>query len=563
MVEYKNYEVELYPDLLRLSRRAGARRGLRPLFLKKSGSNVEEISYRRFASDVDALGTELLARGYAKKHVMIVGENSYGWACAYVAVAGGLGVAVPADPKLDATELASIAQAANVSLVICSARLQKKLNATDLSVKTLTFTDLDALIHAGKLRLSRGDRRFADLTPDPDRLCTLLYPAGANGRAIMLSNTNLCFSLAQISRMVEIKEDDVFLSVLPLHHAYETVCGFLLPLSRGAAIGFSSGLHELSLDMRLIRPTVIIGVPRLCEAIHTNLQKNLRDRGLESKLKLGLQSTNALGSERARLAARRKIFSGVHRAFGGRLRLILSCGANQDPSVAEGLRNLGIGVLQGYAVGEATALIALNRDECSQNRSVGMPLPATLLDVYNEGEDGIGEIRCRGKHVMLGYCGNAELTEERIRGGWLHTGDVGYIDADGFLHVIGKKRNAIALGDGFVCPEELEVRLLTSRFVRECVVVGYQQGENGSVDLVAIIHPDYEQIESLYGFTYRRAQLELELKRAIAEVNASVLPQKRIKAFLVRETAFPKTASGAIPRGSVADLYRKVYSGEK
>jgi acyl-coenzyme A synthetase/AMP-(fatty) acid ligase len=104
---------------------------------------------------------------------------------------------------------------------------------------------------------------------------------------------------------------------------------------------------------------------------------------------------------------------------------------------------------------------------------------------------------------------------------------------------------------------------LTSRFVRECVVVGYQQDENGSVDLVAIIHPDYEQIESLYGFTYRRAQLELELKRAIAEVNASVLPQKRIKAFLVRETAFPKTASGAIPRVSVADLYRKVYSGEK
>lgn len=562
MVEYKNYEVEVYPDLLRLSRRAGARRGLRPLFLKKSGSNVEEISYRRFASDVDALGTELIARGYAKQHVMIVGENCYYWACAYMAVAGGVGVAVPADPKLDGAALAAIARAADVSLVICSRRAQKKLSGTDLHAKVIVFSDLDALIHTGKLRMSRGDRCFADLSPDPDRLCTLLYPNGASKRAIMLSNANLCFALAQISRMVEIKEDDVFLSVLPLHHTYETVCGFLLPLSRGAAIGFSSGLHELSFDMRLIRPTVIVGVPRLCEAIHANLQKNLRDRGLESKLRLGLQSTNALKSERMRLSARRKIFSGVHRTFGGRLRLMLSCGSPQNPSVAEGLRNLGIGILQGYAVCEATALIALNRDEYSEDASVGMPLPSTLLDVYNEGEDGIGEIRCRGGHVMLGYYGDADLTALTLRGGWLHTGDVGYIDANGFLHVIGKKRNAIELGDGFVCPEELERHLNGSRFVRECVVVGYRRDESGATELVAIIHPDYEQIESVYGFTYRRAQLDLELKRAIAEVNASVLAQKRIKAFLVRETAFPKTASGAISRVGVAEAYREVYLGK-
>ena len=251
MAEYRNYEAEVYTDLLRLCQRAGARYGLRPLFLKKSGTDAEEISYRRFASDVNALGTELLARGYGGRHVMIVGDNSYAWACAYVAVAGGVGVAVPVDPKLSEGALAAIAKAANISLIICAGRMQKRLQSIDARVRRVTFTELEGLIHTGKVRMSRGDRAFADASPDPDAMSVLLYPAGPEGRGVMLSNRNLCFEIAQLARMVKIGEEDVFLSVLPMHHAYETVCGFLLPLSRGAAIGFSSGLHSLSLDMRI------------------------------------------------------------------------------------------------------------------------------------------------------------------------------------------------------------------------------------------------------------------------------------------------------------------------
>lgn len=558
---YQNYPVTVYKNLKELYRDAAERWGEKTLFYQKQTDFYHRFSYAAFCRDADALGTALCQKGLQGKKILLIGKNCYAWALSYITCAC-LGVVVPLDKELSAEEIVHFSKLAEVSAVICGSAQAEKLEGLSPSVQKFFFHELGDLLQEGRNLLKKGDHRYLDHPIDENAMCALLFTSGTTGeeKGVMLSHRNLCFNISEMCRMFYIDEKDVFLSILPLHHAYESTCGFLCPMSRGAEIAFSEGLRYVMKNMREVRPTVILCVPLFLETLYRKIQSTLCKNGLESKLRLAVSLTDTVVSEKLRPATKKKLFADIHKNFGGRLRALISGGASADPDVIKGLRELGFAAYQGYGLTECAPLVAINRDGYFRDKAAGLSTPNTLLDIYEAGGDGIGEIRFRGDNVMLGYYQNPKATAEVIRDGWLYTGDLGFMDEDGFLYVTGRKKNLIVTSGGKnIFPEELEYRLNKTAFVKESLIVGCHNTKKRSCDIIAVLYPDFEKIESAYGVDYSEDRLRLEMKKAVSEANGKLLPYKRITSFLIRRMEFPKNSSQKILREGIVRDVTKAY----
>ena len=527
----------------------------KPLFLQKENGEYKKYSYRQYKGDVEALGTELIARGLGGKHIIVMGENCYSWVLTYMAVVCGVGVIIPLDKELASEELANVAEISEAAAIFYSESCKDKAEALPESIKKFAFDDIYKLIETGNKKIEYGNTRYISTTINPDKMAVLLFTSGTTGvsKGVMLSNRNICSMLYQATSLVDMNQSDTLLSVLPLHHAYECSCGFLAPIYVGATVAFCENLKYVVRNLREVRPTVLICVPILAEAIYNKIKSEVSKRGIEAESKLAVKLTNLLGNTSLAVSAKKKLFSEVHAAFGGRLRLIISGGAPIDPSVLGGLRGFGINAIQGYGLTECGPLVAINPVDHPKDGSAGVGLPLGTLDIYNIKEDGTGEIRYRGENVMLGYFKDPHLTLETIRGGWFYTGDLGYIDNDGYLFITGRKKNVIVNAGGKnIFPEELEVYLGRNEFVKESVIVGFINENKKDYDIVAVIHPDYDQFKEVYGENYDKSLIEQELKVAVEQVNLIVQSYKQISMFIVRETEFEKNGARKIKRKGVA-----------
>ena len=558
-MEFWNYEVTVYENLRELYHGAAERFGDKTLFYEKKKDFYTRYSYLQYCEDVDALATALLDAGFEGQNILLLGKNCYAWALSYMACAC-IGTVVPLDRSLCAEEISELASFSDATAVICDQEEAEKLSSLNSSVKRIAFEDLEKLIQRGRRLFSRGDRRYWDRAIDPNAMCALLFTSGTTGneKGVMLSHRNLCFNVSEMCRMFYIDEKDVFLSILPLHHAYESTCGFLCPMSRGAEIAFSEDLRHVIRNMREVRPTIILCVPMFLDTLYRKIRSTLSKNGMESKVRFAVGLTETLVSEKQRPSYQKRIFADLHKSLGGRLRALISGGASADPEVIKGLRELGFSVYQGYGLTECAPLVAINRDRCFRDKSAGLATPNTLLDICEAHGDRIGEIRFRGENVMLGYYKNPDATAQILRDGWLYTGDLGYMDEDGFLYVTGRKKNLIVTSGGKnIFPEELEYRLNKTAFVKESVVVGCYNPKKRTSDVVAVIYPDYERLEAVYGVDYPHRRLLLEIKKAVSEVNGRLQSYKRITSFLIRREEFPKNSSQKIVReGVIAEVTR-------
>ncbi len=562
MAKYQNYPVLYFDDLKEMYHASAERYGDKTLFMDKIGGKYVDFSFKTYASDVDALGTELCARGLKGKRIIVTGENCYAWVTAYMAVICGVGVVVPVDKEIPAEEIANIAKVSEASAIIYSSKLSQKLEGLDKKLTRFTFDDLPVLVGAGREKLRAGDRTYLDAEIDNEAMSSLIFTSGTTGvsKGVMLSHKNITFNLSEMCQMLYIDDKDVFLSVLPLHHAYECTCGFLCQVYRGSTVAFSEGLRYITKNMAEVKPTMILCVPLLMETMYRKVWANIRRQGLEKRVNSMIKLTNAIPGTKARVAAKRKIFKKIHDSFGGNLRIMISGGAAVDPVILSGLRDLGIHAVQGYGLTECASLAALNRDVFYNDQSAGLATPNTLLDIYDVQEDGTGEIRYKGDNIMLGYYKMPEATAEVIRDGWLYTGDLGFIDEDGFLHITGRKKNVIVTYNGKnIFPEELETYLSRTPYIAESVVVGYVNQKKKDYDIVALVYPDKERLEETYGKSYTRSDVEKEMKRAITEVNSIVQTYKRIETFLIRDEEFPKNTSRKIKRQGLADAAYPEY----
>ena len=561
MAKYQNYPVEIYENLRDMHHASAAKYGDATLFLQKEEGEYRSYSFRQYTDEVDALGTALCHRGLAGKRVIVTGENGYDWVRAYMAVVCGVGVVVPVDKEIPAEEIANIAKVSEASAILYSPKLEEKIASVPAGVERISFAEIDALIKEGKALLDGGDRTYLDAEIDSHAMSILLFTSGTTGvsKGVMLSHHNICFNLSEMCRMVYIGPEDRFLSVLPLHHVYECTCGFLCQVYRGSSVAFSEGLRYITRNMQEAQPTIINCVPLLLETMYSKVWANIRKQGLEKKVRAAIKATNLLPAA-LRDKAKRRVFAQVHKSFGGKLRLLVCGGAAVDPSVMEGLRDFGIATVQGYGLTECSPIAALNRDTFYRNDSAGLASPNTLLDIYDVQDDGTGEIRFKGENVMLGYYRMPDETTDVLRNGWFYTGDLGYLDADGFLHITGRKKNVIVTYNGKnIFPEELETYLARTPYVKESVVVGIVNPKKKDYDIVAIIHPDYERLEEAYGADYTRDQLDAEMKKAIAGVNNIVQSYKRIDDYVERTVEFSKNTSRKIKRQGLLEEVSAEY----
>ena len=527
--------------------------------VKNDKKEYVNIMYPQVLEDMNALGTALIDLGLKGKRIAVIGENRYEWAISYLAVINGVGVIVPLDKQLPQNEIISCMERAEVDCVIYSGKLQETIDVIaemedmasfyinmDLENEDGKYLSLKKLINKGKELVKSGNSEYIDTKIDIDDMAELLFTSGttAKSKAVMLSQKNIVYNLHQMCQMVHIKDDDVFLSMLPMHHVYECVCGFLVPLYRGAAVAYCEGLRYIQKNLEEAHVSVFLSVPLVFETLYKKIWEAIDKHGKTKLVKTMIKITNIL--DKVGIHLKRKIFKDIHNQLGGRARLYIAGAAGINPEVSKGFRDFGILAIQGYGLTECAPIVAVNRNNAHKDASVGLPLVGTELMVVNVNEDGVGEIITKGDHVMLGYYENEEATKENLKDGWFYTGDLGYQDDDGFVYITGRKKNVLITKNGKnVYPEEIEALLNDSDYIEESMV--YLKPVKDDLVLSAEIRVNKEYIEENFK-DISKEELKKIIWEEVKRIQQDLVIYKHIKEIHIRETEFEKTTTLKIKR---------------
>ncbi|HOA31366.1 MAG TPA: AMP-binding protein [Clostridia bacterium] len=558
------YEVDQISTLKDMIINSEKKFGDKPAFLKKVPGidNYVPVTYKQYKKDVDALGTKLIDLGYKDEKIVIIGENRYEWSCSYLAVVNGVGVVVPLDKELPENEIELSVNRAEASLVIFSPKLIDKIDNLYSKLPTVKeyivmddessddrFVAFGKLLKDGHELLDKGDDRFTSSEIDPEEMKILLFTSGTTdvAKAVMLSHRNICENLMAMCSMTYIDENDVFLSILPIHHTYECTCGFLCPLYRGSTVAYCEGLRHIAKNMAEAKVTIVLGVPLVFESMYKKIWDGIRKAKQEKKVRFAIRLNNflkILGMDKSK-----NMFEKIHASFGGHLRLLISGAAAIDPEVAKGFRDLGILFIQGYGLTECAPIVALNRNVDFKDAAAGLPMPGVDIVIDNPDENGIGEIIVKGPNVMLGYYKDEAATKQVIDSkGYFHTGDLGYMDKEKFVYITGRKKNVIVTKNGKnIFPEEIEYLLLKSPYIQEVLV--YASDEAGDTIVKANIFPNFEKIEEDFkNGVISSDNVEAIIQSEIKNVNKQLVNYKSIRGFNIRETEFSKTTTRKIKR---------------
>lgn len=543
----------------------------RPVFLTKpvKGKSYVPVSYAQFGNDINYLGTALMHRSMRQDAcVAILSETRYEWYVSYLAVLSGEAIVVPLDKELPLPELTTMLRQANVNCLIYSKRLADKalaaasvLPAMQLlvcmdepgpspaapGVSTVAFP---ALLAEGQLQVAAGDDRLLTQAVDPDKMRILLFTSGttAAAKAVMHSHGTVSANLMQMNSFFLVEPVDVFLSVLPLHHTYECTCGFLCPLHRGAAIAMNEGLRYLADNLRESKTTIFCTVPLMLDMVYKKIWKEIdKDPPKRRLVRFMLKASNGL--RKIGINIRPRVFAKVRAGFGPDLRLVVTGGAAVDRVVEKGLNDFGYLILQGYGLTECAPLLAFNAPDKHKEGTAGYPVPGVAIKIINPDANGIGEICGRGPNIMLGYWRQPEETAAILENGYFHTGDLGYLDRDGFIVICGRKKNVIITKNGKnIFPEELEFALDRHPLVAESLVSGELQPD-GDYLVTASIFPNLDAVKEKLGDQAIDATiLNTLFAEVVKEANSHVAAYKMIRKFTLRDGEFAKTTSHKIRR---------------
>lgn len=537
-----------------------------PAFLVKTekGGRYQEITHKKLEKDMNALGTKLVDLGLSGEKIAIIGENSYEWVLSYFAVVNGVGTVVPLDKELSKQEIANLVKVAGCKAILYSSSFESYVKELEVPVKlkfelyrnedvSFDERDMASLLYEGRKLISQGDRRFLDAEVDPEAVRIMLFTSGTTGvpKAVMLCHRNLVSNIMNTSKIVNILPDDRTLSILPIHHTFESTVDIMTVLYQGGSIAFYEGLKYVTKNMVEAQASILIGVPLIFESIYSKLWKQVEKTKRTGALKAAIKLNRSL--QKVGIDKRQKLFKAIYDNFGGRLRMIITGAAGIDPKVLRGFHDLGLEVAQGYGLTETAPIVAGTPDgeeKYHKTGSVGKVLPEGELKIIDKNEEGIGEILYKGPNVMLGYYNMPEETAEVLEDGWFHTGDLGFLDPDGWLYITGRKKNVIVTKTGKnIYPEELEQIINEIRYVEECMVYGLEGVETGDGTTVAVqVRPDYEAVKELFPDGADQEDIYELIKGIISEMNQKLPNYKRIRHVVIRETEFIKTTTHKIKR---------------
>lgn len=493
-------------------------------FRMRRGEAYQEFSFRLTAELAARLSARLKELGVGKgDRVALSAENRPEWAIAFLAITAMGAVAVPLDASSPKSELLPLIEDSGAVAIILSQQTAHLAEGTKLEKRSVSMEDYE---HLPLLPVDLP-------APEPDDLASIVYTSGTTGqpKGVMLTHRNIVSNALAGASCFEIGPSDKFLSVLPLHHTFETTGGFLAAFSGGCSITYAESLKSYSLlkNMQETGVTIMLGVPLLYQLFFDGILRSAEEQG-KGRLFAALFSVSRFFKERLGVKIGKLLFAAVHKKFGGKIRFFVSGGAALDPELIRSFELMGFTMIQGYGLTESSPVLTACTLHANRTGSVGRPIPG--VEIRIAGTDAVGEILATGPNIMTGYYQRPELTSKVIINGWLYTGDLGYFDQAGFLFITGRSKDLIVTGSGVnVYPEEIETLLNKLPPVKECCVLGAVVGaglRKGSEEVLAVVVP-------------KEGRSEAEVKAAVGELNKKLTEYKRIARLIVRQEELPKT----------------------
>lgn len=522
-------------------------------FYVRNKESYDTINYSKFVADTFSLATAFVKKGYTGRNIALIGENSYQWVVSYFATVCAGAVIVPIDKELQPAEIASLVHSSGAAAVIYSDNFSyvisdeesqyESLDCYVIGRKSEQHQLLSELID-GETDAHKSDYKtlFA-VELYGDNMCSIVFTSGTTGssKGVMLSHKNLlsdCFSCHEFIRFGGNR-----FSLLPMHHTYEFTLGVVFSVLQGCAISINNSLKYITQNIQIFAPTDLLVVPLVAETIYNGIWKNIRASGKEGMVRKMLSVSNSL--RRVGIDIRKIVFKKIHKALGGNVNNIFCGGAHIDADIARGFIDFGFNFFIGYGITECSPLITANMSlQSNKMESCGKEISCCRVRIDSPDENGEGEILVKGDNVMIGYYDNSVATEEVLRDGWFHTGDIGRFDSDSYLYITGRIKNIIVLKNGKnVYPEEIEGYVYKIPYVKECLVyasVG-SSGEESAIECV--VYPDVERaaMDNI-------KDVEDVIRERIQAINSQISYYKRITNIMFRDTEFDKTTSKKIKR---------------
>ena len=528
----------------------------------------EEISYEQFGKDVIGFGTALnrVLKLENRPRIMILSETTYDWYVSYVTLLCGDAIAIPTDKELPENELENVVKRSKADAIIYSEKkadsvkkIMEKFPQVKYFIKMYSEDGLQNktvgmqyLINEGTKFVNSGDDYFAKVQTDPDEFKVLLFTSGttSNAKGVMLTSRNLAENINAATAYAKVYPEDRFFSVLPLHHTYESTIGFLLPMAWGSSIAVCQGLKHIVPNMLESKPSVLISVPLLIENLYKKINASIKKAGKDGLVGSMLHITNAL--KMVGVDVKRKVFSDIYENLGGNLRFIVSAAAPIDAKIGKWVEDIGITFLQGYGLTETAPIAALTPEYQPKVGSAGKAIPKGEIRIEDPNEDGEGEVLIKTPTLMIGYYEDEKATNEVIEvidgERWFHSGDIGYLDKEGFLYITGRSKNVIVTQNGKnIYPEEIELLLAQVPEIKECMVYGKQDEKDPSNKELIIsvkVIPNLDKI----GENLTDEEIREIIWPKIKEVNKKLTSYKAIKNLEIKHDEFEKTTTMKIKR---------------
>lgn len=558
----KLYEGEVLKDYRELVNRYKSRYVNNVAFEYRHDVHDEKtikVTYAEFANDIEALGSSLLTLNMENKRVAIIAPNRYEWCVSYLAVGTSGLTVVPLDKSLPDNEIESLIIRSKVDTVIFDKKYSevfKKINQEKKSSLKyyICMDDTDGFIKYSEI-LSKGrelllvdNNEYNNVQINPDEISIILFTSGTTSiaKAVALSQSNICADVTALSQIAKIYETDRFLSFLPLHHTFESTTTFLYGTSCGITIVFCDGLKYIQRNLKEFNITGFVCVPLMLEIMYKKMMKTIEEQGKTKLVNTMRKITRGL--LKVKIDVRKKVFKQIFESLGPNLRMFISGGAAISKEAIKAFRDIGINLLQGYGLTETSPVLAGENDVYKRDGSVGFALPGIDIKIDKPNSEGIGEIIAKGPVVMHKYLDNEEATNEVLKDGWFHTGDLGKFDKDGFLFITGRKKYVIVLKNGKnIFPEELEILINQLGYVSESMVYG-KPDKDDDLTICAKIVYNAEEMEKLYPNKSKEEYHDIVWQDIRNNINKQMPAYKYIREIIVTDEPLIKTTTQKVKR---------------
>ena len=558
----KLYEGEVLKDYRELVNRYKSRYANNVAFEYRHDVHDEKtikVTYAEFANDIEALGSSLLTLNMENKRVAIIAPNRYEWCVSYLAVGTAGLTVVPLDKSLPDNEIESLIIRSKVDTVIFDKKYSevfKKINQEKKSSlkyyicmdNTDGFIKYSEILSKGRELLLADNNEYNNVQINPDEISIILFTSGTTSiaKAVALSQSNICADVTALSQIAKIYETDRFLSFLPLHHTFESTTTFLYGTSCGITIVFCDGLKYIQRNLKEFNITGFVCVPLMLEIMYKKMMKTIEEQGKTKLVNTMRKITRGL--LKVKIDVRKKVFKQIFESLGPNLRMFISGGAAISKEAIKAFRDIGINLLQGYGLTETSPVLAGENDVYKRDGSVGFALPGIDIKIDKPNSEGIGEIIAKGPVVMHKYLDNEEATNEVLKDGWFHTGDLGKLDKDGFLFITGRKKYVIVLKNGKnIFPEELEILINQLGYVSESMVYG-KPDKDDDLTICAKIVYNAEEMEKLYPNKSKEEYHDIVWQDIRNNINKQMPAYKYIREIIVTDEPLVKTTTQKVKR---------------